>query len=844
MRRPTSFPLILILAPVLAATLAVAQQPALTLNTIMQDPDWLGATPESVRWTDDGSAIYYNLKRPGSTLRDLHIVGLDGVSRRIDDADLSNADSPGGSWTLDRSRKVFSRNGDIFLKDIATGATTQLTRTSDSASAPMFLADESRIAYRRGQNIIVRDLATGFEEQPFDVRAANDPEDRKDEKTDYLKDQQHRLFEIVRKNKRNEDEQRARRLELRDLDGARAPKPWYLGDKVTIAGTDLSTAGDAMLVRTTPKGNRAGKRDNMPVWVNEAGYVENREVRTLVGTGEPTPHSVLLLRLGADEPIKIDLSTLPMFDDDPLADLRAAAEARAKAKKDAEKPAELPAPDKSAPDKTVDDNGAAAVAASTPAEPADAEKKPEPKPKKITRSVTTFNVQWSDDGSRVAFWARSSDNKDRWLCVVDAATGALTAAEHLRDEAWINFSFSQFGWMPDNETLWLLSERSGWSHLYLAPADGSTIRALTEGDWEVRSVTRSADGSRFFVTASREHPGSDDLYEIDAATGAMTRLSSLTGRNSYNISPDERHVAFMHSTTRAPADLYVQPLFAGATPRRLTDTVSDEFLAHEWAKPEVVPILSSHSEQPIWSRIYTPSADTPGIGSDGRRPAVMFVHGAGYLQNAHLGWSNYFREFMFHTLLTRLGYVVIDMDYRASAGYGRDWRTAIYRRMGEPELEDFADGIAWLVEHKNVDPGRVGVYGGSYGGFMTLMGLFRTDLFAAGAALRPVTDWAHYNHGYTSNILNTPDIDPDAYERSSPIEFAAGLSKPLLICHGMVDDNVFFKDTVRLAQALIELEKEDWEVAMYPVEPHGFREPSSWLDEYRRILKLFETHLK
>jgi dipeptidyl aminopeptidase/acylaminoacyl peptidase len=223
----------------------------------------------------------------------------------------------------------------------------------------------------------------------------------------------------------------------------------------------------------------------------------------------------------------------------------------------------------------------------------------------------------------------------------------------------------------------------------------------------------------------------------------------------------------------------------------------------------------------------------------------MFVHGAGYLQNAHKGWSGYFREFMFHSLLAHRGYVVLDMDYRASAGYGRDWRTAIYRRMGTPELEDLTAGVDWLVANKNVDRERIGVYGGSYGGFMALMALFvQPDLFACGAALRPVTDWAHYNHGYTSNILNTPSVDPEAYKLSSPIEYAEGLEKPLLICHGMLDDNVFFQDSVRLTQRLIELEKTDWEVALFPIEPHGFREPSSWLDEYRRILALFEEHLR
>jgi dipeptidyl aminopeptidase/acylaminoacyl peptidase len=200
---------------------------------------------------------------------------------------------------------------------------------------------------------------------------------------------------------------------------------------------------------------------------------------------------------------------------------------------------------------------------------------------------------------------------------------------------------------------------------------------------------------------------------------------------------------------------------------------------------------------------------------------------------------------MFHHLLASRGYVVLDPDYRASSGYGRDWRTAIYRWMGGHDLNDVVDGAGYLVKSQKVNAGRIGVYGGSYGGFITLMALFTSpDTFAAGAALRPVTDWAHYNHGYTSNILNTPQIDPIAFRRSSPIEFAEGLQGGLLIAHGMLDDNVLFQDSVRLYQRLIELRKDDFELAGYPMERHGFVHPDSWYDEYRRILELFERHLK
>src|SRR5690606_6416408 len=154
------------------------------------------------------------------------------------------------------------------------------------------------------------------------------------------------------------------------------------------------------------------------------------------------------------------------------------------------------------------------------------------------------------------------------------------------------------------------------------------------------------------------------------------------------------------------------------------------------------------------------------------------------------------------------------------------------------------DGSKYLTKEFGINPESIGLYGGSYGGFITLMALFtEPEYFGAGAALRSVTDWAHYNHGYTGRILNLPQDDSLSYHRSSPIFFAEGLEDPLLIAHGMVDTNVHFQDVVRLSQRLIELGKTGWEMAVYPGENHGFVRPSSWTDEYRRILKLFDENL-
>ena len=253
---------------------------------------------------------------------------------------------------------------------------------------------------------------------------------------------------------------------------------------------------------------------------------------------------------------------------------------------------------------------------------------------------------------------------------------------------------------------------------------------------------------------------------------------------------------------------------AGAKATQITTTPTEEWRGFNWIDPKVVTYKARDGVD-VYARLFTP--EMIGAKRDPSRPAVVFVHGAGgVLQNAHK-YGPPTSVSMFHNLLAQRGYVVLDVDYRASSGYRRDWRTAIYRHMGGKDLEDIVDGAKYLVAREQVNPKHIGVYGGSYGGFITLMALFTTpDVFAAGAALRPVTDWAHYNHGYTSNILNIPQKDAEAYRKSSPIYFADGLKGALLICHGMVDTNVLFQDSVRLAQKLIELKKENWELAAYP----------------------------
>ena len=373
-------------------------------------------------------------------------------------------------------------------------------------------------------------------------------------------------------------------------------------------------------------------------------------------------------------------------------------------------------------------------------------------------------------------------------------------------------------------------------------AEGAKPAQLTSGKWEITAAELSRDGRRFYITSTEVHPGERQLYTLPIDGGERTRLTSMTGSNAAEISPDDSMLGLVSSYSNKPPEVFVAANRPGAPATPVTSTPTAEWQSFNWIDPKVITFKARDGVD-VYARLFTP--EMIGARRDPSHPGVVFVHGAGYAQNAHKYWASYFREYMFHNLLASRGYVVLDVDYRASSGYGRDWRTAIYRHMGGKDLEDIVDGAKYLAAREQVNPKRIGVYGGSYGGFITLMAMFTTpDVFAAGAALRPVTDWAHYNHGYTSNILNVPQKDMEAYRRSSPIYFAEGLKGALLICHGMVDTNVFFQDSVRLAQRLIELRKENWELAPYPVENHGFTEETSWADEYKRILKLFEDNLR
>ncbi len=785
---------------------------ALTVDNIMRGPGLYGYEPSQVRWSGDGERLYFQWKQASDPITkdlDTYVVSRDGSNlRRLTEAEAKLAPPAFGATTLDHKRTTYSRDGDIFVYDASSGQTRQVTKTAEAEANPQFTRDGRRVAFTRANNLYAMSLDTGMLEELTDIRAAgtnptpaqtggggrggrggggrgaaNSTEEQKGtDSQESLKKEEKDLLEVIRDRaaKREEDEARRKRENPR--------KPFNLTAGQTIASLQLTPDEKYVIAGVTEPGTGA-KNTVIPNYVTESGYTEEIPSRDKVGDNQ-TRVRLAILSVETGEVKWVDhgqkqTATPPGNSD-----------AKADAKTD--------------------------TAAET------------------TRDVQLSQPVWSQDGSKAVLLARAGDNKDRWVLALDEATGKTRVVAHDHDDAWLDGpGASTLGWMKSDRDIYFQSERSGFSHLYTVSVDGGEPKALTSGNWEVNAVTLSKDKTRFFLTTSEVSSAEHQVYEMSAEGGTRTRLTSLAGGHTFVPSPDDRWFADLYSYTNKPPELYVQEVRSGAAEKKLTSSPATDFSQYAWQDPPIVT-FPARDGAILHARLYKPVNVRRG------GPAVVFVHGAGYLQNVHRWWSSsYEHEYLFHHLLMERGYIVIDVDYRGSAGYGRDWRTGIYRHMGAKDLEDNVDAARWLVAQQGVDPKRIGIYGGSYGGFITLMAMFtQPDVFAAGAALRPVTNWANYNHPYTSNILNLPQKDAEAYRQSSPIYFAQGLKGALLICHGMADTNVHFQDTVELVQRLIELRKENWELAVFPVENHGFVQPSSWADEYKRILDLFEKNLK
>ncbi|QDH80659.1 S9 family peptidase [Echinicola soli] len=766
-----------------------AQKSVLSVEKIMQDPSWMGTFPSDVHWSADSKTIYFNYNPENNPTDSLYKIQLSDTEKiiKVPAKEALGLIPSSGDFNEAQDLKVYTRNGILFLYDFNEHQEQQLLELGDRISQPEFLADEAVIAFQLSNNMFTYHLASGEIKKLTHIKDGEKPakkEAQLSEKDNWLKSENLDLLQVIHERETKKEKRKAYREATKE-----AEKFTFYTEEKRLANLKISP--DAKFVTfnlITPSKER--KNTFVPDYTDVTGYTSDLDTRPKVGD-EASKVEMAIYNLEKDTVYYVQTDQLPGIKD--------------------------------LPDYVKD--------------------YPERKWKEENRPVITSGAYFSQN-SQAMVNIRSTDNKDRWIALLDLEDGTLKTLDRQRDEAWIagpgigySFGGGTLGWLPDGEHIYFQSEATGYSHLYLYNVKNNKKKALTKGAFEVFSPSLSRDGKHWYLSSSAIHPGERHFYRMPVMGGKMEKLSSMEGNNKVSLSPDEKHLAILHSYSNQPWELYLKQNSDKAKAVQLTSGQSEAFKAYDWKDPELIHFEAQDGAK-VPARLYTPAPSTANGA------AVIFVHGAGYLQNAHKWWSSYFREYMFHNLLTDLGYTVLDIDYRGSAGYGRDWRTGIYRHMGGKDLSDQVDGAQYLIDELDIDSEKIGIYGGSYGGFITLMALFNeADTFTSGAALRSVTDWAHYNHGYTSNILNEPFNDPIAYRRSSPIYFAEGLEGNLLIAHGMIDVNVHFQDVVRLSQRLIELGKDNWEMAVYPVEDHGFVEPSSWTDEYKRILKLFNETL-
>jgi len=769
----------------------------MSVENIMRDPLWMGSFPSNSHWSESDTKFYFNWNPEKTTADSLYEYSLESKKiRKVGLKEQKEFTPKTGSWNKDKTKKIYAKHGDLYLYEKDKN-TRQLLQTNKYEGSPYFSFGEKKIIFSKEDNLYSFDLKDGFIAQLTNFKSGFEAEKGEEETQNiqekWLKEEELDLIKVLKE--KEEERELTQTAKKQNQEKPKRPKSIYTGSK-RLTRKALSPDGQYVIFQLS-KETDDNKKTIVPSYVRTSGFTEDLPARPNVGRSS-NEYTTGIYDLLNDTVYYANPEDLPningwskyWINEDDL-----------KLKKENK----------------------------------------EPKPIYISRPI------WAEDGVNAFVIIQSLDNKDRWIALLDPATGKLKNIDHQHDDAWIGGpGISQWrpypntenvGWLPDNEHIWFQSEESGYSHLHITNIYTGKNRQLTKGKYEVFDPKISKDQKHWYFTSSEGNSGQRHFYKMPIMGGKAEKLTSLKGNNQVSLSPNEEYLLIRHSYSNQPWELYLQKNTPNVKPVQITFSTSEEFKSYQWRDPEIVQFKAEDKEM-VTARLYRPQQATP------KGPAVIFVHGAGYLQNAHQWWSHYFREYMFHNLLVDLGYTVLDIDYRASAGYGRDWRTGIYRHMGGKDLSDQIDGAKYLAEEHDIDPQKIGIYGGSYGGFITIMALCQSEIFACGAALRSVTDWAHYNHEYTSNILNIPYIDSTAYRQSSPIYFAENLKNPLLMCHGMIDRNVHFQTVVRLSKRFIELGKDDWELAVYPLEGHGFQEPSSWTDEYKRILKLFEENLK
>ncbi len=443
---------------------------------------------------------------------------------------------------------------------------------------------------------------------------------------------------------------------------------------------------------------------------------------------------------------------------------------------------------------------------------------------------------WLPGHQRVWFELLNRAQTRLELVRLDTTTGATTTLLVEEDPAWINLH-DDLHFLKDGSFLWS-SERSGYRHLYLYSGAGRLVRQLTSGDWEVTGVEAvDEEGGWVTYTSTQAGPLTRNVYRARLdGKGAPIHITQGAGNHRANVAPGGRFVIDSHSRLMRPAVMNLLDS-QGRRLRVLGANEHPEIESYRTSTPEIVEVPGTNG-----ATLYGSLVKPVGFDPAKRYPVIVYVYGGPHSQSVQDAWVG--RYGLLAQVLAGKGFVVFSIDGRGTTAHGREFERALLKRLGKIELEDQLAGVEWLKKQPYVDGQRIGIWGGSYGGFMTCYAMTNApEVFKAGVAVASVTDWRLYDSVYTERYLKLPADNPDGYRDSSPVNQADKLKGALLLIHGTADDNVHWHNTLMFADKLAKAGK-PYELQLYGGATHRVLRRDQRQDEWVRLVEFFERQLK
>ncbi len=442
-------------------------------------------------------------------------------------------------------------------------------------------------------------------------------------------------------------------------------------------------------------------------------------------------------------------------------------------------------------------------------------------------------VGWTPDGTAVTYQLLDRDQARLDFVRLDLATGASTTLVTETDPLWVNLSDQEPVFLRDGRFVWS-TERGGSRQLELRDASGRLLHPLTTGAGEVTALLAVDEPSGLVYFASNEGDALErHLWRVKLDGGPAARLTTEPGTHDLRVAPGARFVIDTRSTADRPPSTWLLDR-DGRVVRAIDANEKPPILDFALGRTAFVEIKG-----PSGALLHAALLTPPDFDPAKKYPVIVYVYGGPHVQVVRRAWTG---QSAFHHLLAGRGFIVFSLDNRGSFGRGREFERALGRRLGKVELEDQLAGVEWLKSQPYVDAARLGIWGWSYGGTMTLHALTHSDVFKAGAAVAPVTDWRYYDSAYTERYLGTPASNADGYRESSPVSAAEKLGGALLIVHGSTDDNVHWQNTLAFVDRLYKADR-PYDLQIYPNKNHGIGGKDARLHLFRRILEHFTRTL-